>query len=82
MKKIKNFFSITENTYKFEFGNISTILTVVNVAMVLGGLWYAPIVGIINCILSLVLNVKYHSHINMYVMQIALVILNICFLTL
>lgn len=79
---MKKFFSIESNKYIFEWGDISTALTVLNVVLVLMGVYFAPIIGIFNCILSLVLNVKNNTHINMYVMQIALIVLNCYFLTL
>ena len=79
---IKNFFRITENTYKFETMDISSLLTVLNVALVLMGFWWAPIIGIANCVFGLACNIKNRSHINGYVMQIALIVLNVYFLTL
>lgn len=82
IKMIKNFFGITENKYIFEWSDVSTILTILNVALVLCGWYYAPIIGIINCMLNLILNIKFKLHLNMYVMQIALIILNFYFLTL
>lgn len=82
MKEIKKFFRITEKKYVFEWCDISAILTILNVTLVLAGFWFAPIFGLMNCVLSLVLNVKFKAHINMYVIQIYLVVLNIYFLTL
>ena len=82
MMNVKNFFGIDEKEYKFEWCDITTIITVFNVIFVLMGFWWAPVLGIANGILNLVLNVKYHTHINMYIMQIALLILNGYFLTL
>lgn len=79
---MKKFFGIKSNKYIFEWGDISTALTVLNVVLVLMGVYFAPIIGIFNCILGLILNVKNNSHINMYVMQIALIVLNCYFLTL
>lgn len=82
MKAVKKFFGITESRYVFEWADVSTILTILNVALVLCGWVYAPFIGIVNCILTLVLNVKFKTHLNMYIMQIALIVLNIYFLTL
>lgn len=82
METIKSFFGITEDTYQFETMDISSLLTVLNVTLVLMGFWWAPIIGIANCVFGLVCNVRNRSHINGYVMQVALVILNIYFLTL
>jgi len=83
-KKIimKNFFSITEDKYKFEIMDLLAVFTVINVMLVLLGFWFAPIFGLVNCIISVVCNVKFRAHINTYIMQIALIVLNIYFLTL
>lgn len=82
MKAVKKFFGITESKYVFEWADVSTLLTIINVALVLCGWYYAPIFGIVNSILSIILNVKFNAHINMYVMQLALLVLNFYFLTL
>jgi len=82
MQTIKNFFSITESKYKFEIIDILSLLTVLNVALILVGWKFAPMIGIINCIISIIINIKNRTHINTYVMQIALIVLNIYFLTL
>ena len=82
MNKIKKFFGIEEDKYIFEWADLTTMLTVLNVALVLIGFPWAPWVGIINCCIGLLLNVKNKTHLNMYVMQIALIILNAYFLTL
>lgn len=68
--------------YKFEWADISALLTLLNVTLVLLGWYYAPIVGIVNCILNLILNVKYKSHLNLYLIQASLIVLNCYFLTL
>lgn len=82
MNKIRKFFGIEEDKYIFEWADLTTMLTVLNVALVLIGFSWAPWVGIINCCVGLLLNVKNKTHLNMYVMQIALIILNAYFLTL
>lgn len=82
MQTIKNFFSINENKYKFEIVDILSLLTVLNVALILAEWKPAPMIGIINCIISIIINIKNRTHINTYIIQIALVILNIYFLTL
>jgi hypothetical protein len=79
---MKKFFDIKEKTYKFEIADLTSIITVLNVAFVLLGFWWAPFFGVANCILGLIINIKNHLHINMYVLQIALLVLNIYFLTL
>lgn len=79
---MKKFFSITEEKYVFEWMDIFTILTILNVSFVLLGFWWAPIIGIVSCFLNVLLNIKNHAHVNTYIMQIALLILNSYFLTL
>lgn len=79
---MREFFGIKENKYVFEWTDVTTLLTILNVMLVVMGFAWAPWIGVINCILGLVLNVKCKTHINLYVMQIALIILNIYFLTL
>ena len=79
---MKKFFGIEANKYIFEWTDITTLLTILNVTLVVMGFYWAPVVGLVNCGLGLVLNVINRTHINMYVMQIALVVLNAYFLTL
>lgn len=79
---MKKFFDIKEKTYKFEISDLTSLITVLNVAFVLLGFWWAPLFGVVNCVLGLIINIKNHLHINMYVLQIALLVLNIYFLTL
>lgn len=77
---MKNFFGIEEKKYVFEWGDISALLTVLNVFFITIGMWWAPFFGLVNCALAIVLNVKGRAHLNSYVIQIALVILNFHFL--
>jgi hypothetical protein len=79
---MRKFFGIEKEKYIFEWGDISTLLTIANVLLIILGFWWAPLIGIVNCGLALVLGAKSHAHINMWVMQIALVVLNCYFLTL
>ena len=81
MTKIKKFFGI-KSSYKFEMMDLFALITVANVALVLMGFWWAPIVGLINCGLSIANNIRCKYHINAYIMQVALIILNSYFLTL
>lgn len=78
---MRKFFNI-ETPYKFEWGDVSALITILNVALVLMGFWWAPMVGLAGCALNLALNVRGHAHINLYLIQIALVVLNVYFLTL
>lgn len=82
MTSIKKFFGITENNYTFEWCDFTTFITILNVMFVLIGKWWAPFFGLLNCFVGLALNVKYKAHINTYMMQIALIVLNIYFLQL
>lgn len=79
---MKEFFGIETNKYVFEWADITTLLTILNVMLVVMGFYWAPIVGLVNCGLGLVLNIINRTHINMYAMQIALIVLNAYFLTL
>lgn len=78
---MKKFFGI-ETKYQFEIADLTSVITILNVVFVLLGFWFAPFFGILNCVLGLIINIKNHLHINMYVLQIALLVLNIYFLTL
>ena len=82
MLMLKEFFSIKENSYKFGMTDLTTLVTILNVAFILMGFWWAPILGIVNCGICIVLNILNHAHINIYVTQIALIVLNVYFLTL
>ena len=77
---MKKFFGIKENHYVFEWADFTTVLTIFNVLFIIMGFAWAPWFGVVNCVLGLILNVKYRSHINMYVMQMTLLILNLFFL--
>lgn len=79
---MKEFFGIETNKYVFEWADITTLLTILNVVLVVMGFYWAPVVGLVNCGLGLVLNIINRTHINMYAMQIALIVLNAYFLTL
>ena len=77
---MKKFFGIEEKHYVFEWGDVTSLITVLNVAFIVMGFWWAPILGLVNCGIGLTLNVFGRAHLNMYIMQIALVILNVYFL--
>lgn len=80
--KVKEFFNITDKEYKFEMYDLTTLITVLNVAFIIMGFWWAPILGIANCVVFIILNIINKVHINSYITQIALIILNVYFLTL
>lgn len=81
MDTFKKFFRV-ETKYRFEVADLSAILTVLNVTLILIGIRWAPVLGIVNCVISLVVNVKNRLHLNLYVIQFSLIVLNIYFLTL
>jgi hypothetical protein len=78
---MKKFFDIN-TTYKFEIIDLFTLITILNVTFIILGFWWAPILGLVNCALNIVYNTRYRTHINAYLMQIALIVLNVFFLTL
>ncbi len=77
---MKKFFSIEKDAYAFEWNDLIALLTTINVILVIAGFWWAPIVALINCLVSIVVYVKNKNHINLYIMQLMLIILNIFFL--
>lgn len=79
---MKKFFSIKEDKYIFEIFDLTALITILNVAFVLMGFWWAPILGLVNCGVNLVICYKNRTHINSYIVQLALVVLNIYFLKL
>lgn len=80
MNRIKNFFSIKEDKYTFEIFDLTALITVLNVALILMGYWWAPICGLINCVIIMVISGHNRLHINTYITQVALIILNVYFL--
>lgn len=66
--------------YIFEWNDVSTVLTILNVTLIICGFWFAPIFGLLNCGLGLTLNIKDKAHANLYLTQAALIALNIYFL--
>lgn len=78
---MREFFTIEEKEYKFEIWDLTALITILNVAFILMGFWWAPILGLVNCAICLVMNVINKVHINNYVTQVALIVLNIYFLT-
>lgn len=79
---MKKFFSIKKESYCFEIADLLSIITLLNVAFVLCGFWWAPFLGLLNCFISIALNIKNRTHINTYIIQISLIVLNCYFLTL
>lgn len=79
---MKKFFSIEKESYCFEIADLLSIITLLNVTFVLCGFWWAPFLGLLNYFISIILNIKNKTHINTYIIQISLIILNCYFLTL
>ena len=78
---MKKFFGI-ETKYMFEANDLVALFTIANVALIIMGFWWAPIIGLVNCLIGIGLNIKNRVHINLYIMQVAFIVLNIYFLTL
>lgn len=77
---MREFFGIEGKKYVFEWGDISSLITVLNVVFIVLGYWWAPVLGLMNAILSIVLNAYNKTHLNLYITQVALIILNVYFL--
>jgi hypothetical protein len=77
---VKDFFSITKEKYCFEWCDFTTILTIANVALIICGWRFAPLIGIFNSIFCIGLSISGRAHINAYVTQLALIILNVYFM--
>ena len=77
---MKDFFGLEEKNYVFEWGDVTSLLTVLSVVFIIFGYWWAPLFGLVNCGLGILLNIKGKAHLNSYIMQIALIILNLYFL--
>ena len=76
---MRKFFGI-ETGYTFEVNDIVAVVTIFNVLFIIMGFWWAPILGLANCGIGIVMNIINRTHINLYIMQIAFVVLNIYFL--
>lgn len=76
---MKDFFGI-ESKYQFEVFDLTAVITILNVALILIGFKYAAVFGLVNCAIFIVLNIKDKAHLNNYITQIALIVLNIYFL--
>lgn len=77
---MKEFFSITESHYQFNIFDVTALFTILNVAFIMLGYWFAPLFGLANCGICLIINVKNKAMINSYITQIALIILNLYFM--
>ena len=80
MRGLKEFFGI-EGRFRFEWGDLTALLTLLNVGCLISWFWWAPLIGLANCLLSLALfALNKGTHVNLWVMQGALIVLNIFFL--
>lgn len=79
MVGVKKFFGITEQ-FRIEIADVSALLTLVNVVLIICGVWFAPIFGLVNCGLSIVMSILTHGHVNGYIINLALIALNVYFL--
>jgi hypothetical protein len=77
---MKKFFGIEEKQYVFEWGDVYALLTVLNVFFIVMGIWWAPFFGLANCVLAIILNVLGNAHLNAYIIQMSLIMLNVFFL--
>ena len=77
---MKEFFSITESNYQFNIFDITALFTILHVASLILGYWFAPLFGLVNCGICIITNVKNKAMINSYITQIALIILNLYFM--
>ena len=81
MTAVKKFFNI-EHSYKFEWNDLRTVLTVINVALIIifgvAGSWFGLAISIFGIVKELTGN----RHINCLVSYVATIVLNIYFITL
>jgi hypothetical protein len=81
MNVIKNFFNIT-TTYHFEWNDVRTVITVLNVVLIMKfGLTVAWF-GLAVAVLGMVKELKGNRHINCLVSYMATIALNVYFITL
>ena len=66
--------------YKFDFTDITTLVSVAAVILTMCGFWWATIIFIINCVVCLFYNAIYVKRVNLIILQFALLVLNIYFL--
>ena len=58
---MRKFFGINENKYKFEIWDLTSLITVLNVTFIVMGMWWAPILGLVNCATCIILNIINHQ---------------------
>lgn len=81
VKAVKKFFNI-ETAYKFEWNDLRTLLTIVNVFLIIAfgvaGSWF----GLAISIFGIVKEMTGNRHINCLVSYVATIVLNVYFITL
>ena len=81
VKAVKKFFNITEG-YRFEWNDLRTMLTVINVFLIItfgvAGSWF----GLAIACFGIVKEMTGNRHINCLVSYVATIVLNIYFITL
>jgi hypothetical protein len=81
MTAVKKFFNI-EHSYKFEWNDLRTVLTVINVLLIIifgvAGSWFGLAISLFGIVKELTGN----RHINCLVSYVATIVLNIYFITL
>lgn len=80
-KKFMKMLKDVKDWYEFDYYDIATFLTLMNVSCALGRWHYAPIIGIINALFCLFIGLKHKAHFNVYLTQVLLIVLNIYFLS-
>lgn len=65
--------------YQFEIYDITALLTILNVAFIILVFHIISFSVLINCLIFIVLNIKNKGHINGYITQLSLIILNAYF---
>ena len=65
---------------KIEANDISALLVVLNVILLIAGWAYAPYFGIMNCVWGLMNAIAHKEHFNVYVINIAILLMNVYFL--
>lgn len=79
-ERLKNAFGIKENKYHFEANDIRAIVNVLNVISVMCFGLIAAWIGLAINTVELCLDTMHETHLNVYIMHIAFVILNMYFL--
>ena len=66
--------------YKFEIGDVSAVITLLNVILIICGIPWAGYVGLTNNCLNVISNLNKRTHINFFITQLALIGMNLYFI--